>query len=80
MQTKKNYEAYFSINPILKDKIKNNSTKKKKTSELTSLNGGCSNITSSTLVKKLNLNTSKHDKPYKLQWLNEYEEVRVTKF
>jgi hypothetical protein len=32
------------------------------------------------LVKKLNLNTSKHDKPYKLQWLNEYEEVMVNKF
>jgi hypothetical protein len=42
-------------------------------------NGSCTNIVSSTLVRKLNLNTSKHVKPYKLQWLNEYGEVRMTK-
>ena len=41
-------------------------------------NGRCTNIASSTLVRKLNLNTSKHVKPYKLQLLNEYAEVRVT--
>ena len=42
-------------------------------------NSSCINIASSTLVRKLNLNTSKHNKPYKLQLLNEYGEVRVTK-
>ena len=42
-------------------------------------NSSCTNIASSTLVRKLNLNTSKHNKPYKLQLLNEYGEVRVTK-
>jgi len=54
----------------LKDKIKNNSTKKDKNIRVnkpnSTDNGGCGNIASSTLVKKLNLNTSKHDKPYKL--------------
>jgi hypothetical protein len=42
-------------------------------------NSSYTNVASSTLVRKLNLNTSKHDKPYKFQWLNEYGEVRVTK-
>jgi hypothetical protein len=42
-------------------------------------NSSCTNIASSTLVRKLNLNTSKHAKPYKLQFLNDYGEVRVTK-
>jgi hypothetical protein len=28
-------------------------------------------------VKKLNLSTTKHHKPYKLQWLNKYREVKV---
>jgi len=42
-------------------------------------NSSCTNIASSTLVRKLSLNTSKHAKPYKLQFLNEYGEVRVTK-
>ena len=42
-------------------------------------NSSCTNIASSTLVRKLNLNTFKHAKPYKLQFLNEYGEVRVTK-
>jgi hypothetical protein len=30
-------------------------------------------------VKKLNLSCIKHPRPYKLQWLNEYGEVKVTK-
>jgi hypothetical protein len=42
-------------------------------------NGSCINVASSILVRKLNLKTSKHVKPYKLQWLNECGEVRVTK-
>jgi hypothetical protein len=31
------------------------------------------------LVKKLNLNIVKHDRLYKLQWLNECDEIMVTK-
>ncbi|XP_059428527.1 uncharacterized protein LOC132162290 [Corylus avellana] len=32
-----------------------------------------------TLVEKLNLPTLKHSRPYKLQWLNDCEEVKVNK-
>ena len=31
------------------------------------------------LVSKLNLCTAKHAKPYRLQWLNDSGEVKVTK-
>jgi hypothetical protein len=31
------------------------------------------------LVKKLNLNIVKHDRLYKLQWLNECDEIMMTK-
>jgi hypothetical protein len=41
--------------------------------------GSYTNIASTTFVRKLNLNTMKHPKPYKLQWLNKYDEVKVTK-
>ncbi|KAJ4708850.1 Transposon Ty3-I Gag-Pol polyprotein [Melia azedarach] len=40
--------------------------------------GSCTNV-STLLVDKLNLNIIKHPKPYKLQWLNECGEIRVTK-
>jgi hypothetical protein len=39
----------------------------------------CVNVASDTLVKKLNLSCIKHPRPYRLQWLNDYGEVRVTK-
>jgi hypothetical protein len=39
----------------------------------------CANIDTSILFKKLNINIVKHDKPYKLLWLNECNEVMVTK-
>jgi hypothetical protein len=39
----------------------------------------CANVTSSTLVRKLNLNTIKYEKFYKLQWLNDCGEVKVIK-
>jgi hypothetical protein len=42
-------------------------------------NSSCTNIASITLVRKLKLTITKHAKPYKLQWLNEYEEVMVIK-
>jgi hypothetical protein len=41
--------------------------------------GSCANIASTTLVEKLNLPTSKNHKPYKLQWLNECNELKVSK-
>jgi hypothetical protein len=41
--------------------------------------GSCVNVASDSLVKKLKLNCIKHPGPYKLQWLNECSEVKVTK-
>ena len=41
--------------------------------------GSCTNVASTTLVEKLGLPTSKLPRPYKLQWLNDSEEVRVNK-
>ena len=41
--------------------------------------GSCTNEASTELVEKLSLPTSKHPKPYKLQWLNDCGEVKVTK-
>ena len=42
-------------------------------------NGSCVNVCSTTLVNKLNLSIVKHAKPYRLQWLNDSGEVKVTK-
>jgi hypothetical protein len=39
--------------------------------------GSCTNVASVSLVRKLGLNTVKHKRPYKLQWLNECGVVRV---
>jgi len=36
------------------------------------------NVTSTTLVRRLNLNIIKNEKPCRLQWLNDYGEVTVT--
>ena len=41
--------------------------------------GSCANVASYSMVEKLGLETEKHPKPYKLQWLNDSGEVRVTK-
>ena len=41
--------------------------------------GSCTNAASTLLVEKLGLPTLKHPRPYKLQWLNDSGEVRVTK-
>jgi len=38
------------------------------------------NTANITFVRKLNLNTIKHERPYRLQWLNDYGEVRITKW
>ncbi|XP_060195130.1 uncharacterized protein LOC132624354 [Lycium barbarum] len=41
--------------------------------------GSCANLASQTLVEQLKLPTLKHSRPYRLQWLNECGELRVTK-
>ena len=39
----------------------------------------CTNVASTTMVEKLGLPTSKHPRPYKLQWLFDSGEVKVIK-
>ena len=39
----------------------------------------CTNVASALMVEKLKLPTLKHPRPYKLQWLNDCGEVKVTK-
>ena len=39
----------------------------------------CTNVASTTIVEKLGMPTIIHPRPYKLQWLNDSGEVRVTK-
>mgnify|MGYP004709607971 CR=1 FL=1 len=39
----------------------------------------CTNVASPHMVEKLNLTTTNHPKPYKLQWLNNSGEVYVLK-
>ena len=41
--------------------------------------GSCTNVASTTMVEKLGLPVLKHPRPYKLQWLNDSGEMRVTK-
>ncbi|KAH1031921.1 hypothetical protein J1N35_044095 [Gossypium stocksii] len=41
--------------------------------------GSRTNVASSMLVDKLGLTTAKHSHPYKLQWLNDGGELKVTK-
>ena len=41
--------------------------------------GSCTNVASTTLVEKLGLPTSKHPRPYRLEWLNDSGELRVNK-
>ncbi|KAL4284259.1 hypothetical protein GQ457_16G015650 [Hibiscus cannabinus] len=42
-------------------------------------NGSCTNVASGYLVEKFGLATTRHPHPYKLQWLNEGGEIKVTK-
>lgn len=39
----------------------------------------CTNVASTTLMEKLGLKCVKHSKSYKLQWLNDSGEMKVTK-
>ncbi|KAL4364294.1 hypothetical protein GQ457_04G020430 [Hibiscus cannabinus] len=41
--------------------------------------GSCTNVSSSLLIENLGLATTKHPQPYKLQWLNDGGEIKVTK-
>lgn len=41
--------------------------------------GSCENVVSNYMVEKLKLPTKEHPHPYKLQWLNKGNEVRVSK-
>jgi hypothetical protein len=41
--------------------------------------GSCTNVSNVTLVRKLGLNTIKHERPYQLQWLNECGVIRVNR-
>jgi len=41
--------------------------------------GSCTNVASSRLVTKLNLETKPHPRPYKLQWLSEDGEITRSK-
>ncbi|XP_052483373.1 uncharacterized protein LOC128038592 [Gossypium raimondii] len=41
--------------------------------------GSCTNVASTLMVEKLGLATTKHPHPYKLQWLNDGGELKVTK-
>ncbi|XP_073017829.1 uncharacterized protein [Primulina eburnea] len=41
--------------------------------------GSCTNVASVEMVEKLGLPTLKHSQPYRLQWLNDCAEVKVTK-
>ncbi|XP_017629802.1 uncharacterized protein LOC108472753 [Gossypium arboreum] len=41
--------------------------------------GSCTNVASTFMVEKLGLPTTKHPSPYKLQWLNDGGELKVTK-
>ena len=41
--------------------------------------GSCTNVASTSMVEKLGLTTLKHHRPYKLQWMNDSGEARITK-
>ena len=41
--------------------------------------GSCTNVVSTTLINKLEWPTIDHPKPYKLHWLNDASDVKVTK-
>ncbi|XP_060968516.1 uncharacterized protein LOC133036065 [Cannabis sativa] len=47
--------------------------------EMLALVTSCTNVASASMVNKLGLTTLKHPCPYKLQWLNDSGEVKVTK-
>ncbi|GAV75298.1 hypothetical protein CFOL_v3_18777 [Cephalotus follicularis] len=40
--------------------------------------GSCTNVAATTLVEKLNLSTTPHPSPYKLQWLSDGNQLKVS--
>ena len=43
------------------------------------IDSGSCTVASVTLVRKLGMNTIKHERPYQLQWLNECGVVRMNR-
>ena len=41
--------------------------------------GSCTNVVNAGLVDKLGLKTTKHPRPYRLQWLNDCGDIKVTR-
>nr|XP_027118642.1 uncharacterized protein LOC113735866 [Coffea arabica] len=41
--------------------------------------GSCTNVASALMVERLNLPITEHSRPYKIQWLNNSGEVRISK-
>ena len=41
--------------------------------------GSCTNVINASLVDKLGLKTTKHPRPYRLQWLNNCGDIKVTR-
>ena len=41
--------------------------------------GSCTNVANTTLVEKLGLPLLMHPRPHRLQWLNDYGELKVNK-
>ena len=41
--------------------------------------GSCTNVVNACLVDKLGLKTTKHPRPYRLQWLNNSWDIKVTR-
>ncbi|GAV85149.1 hypothetical protein CFOL_v3_28587 [Cephalotus follicularis] len=40
--------------------------------------GSCTNVAATTLVEKLNISTTPHPSPYKLQWLSDGNQLKVS--
>ncbi|GAV58443.1 hypothetical protein CFOL_v3_01977, partial [Cephalotus follicularis] len=40
--------------------------------------GSCTNVTATILMEKLNLSTTAHPSPYKLQWLSDGNQLKVS--
>ncbi|KAL4319494.1 hypothetical protein GQ457_18G009550 [Hibiscus cannabinus] len=75
MQDDQQRETIFHTRCLVNDKVCN-----EKPSFILDSNGGsCTNVASILMVDKLGLKTTKHLEPYKLQWLNNGDELEVTK-
>jgi len=41
--------------------------------------GSCTNVASTTLIEKFSIPTISHPKPYSLKWLNDGDDIKVSK-